>query len=328
MSDMIGTDVGCESLRNRALVKITMLAVRILPILALLATSLIGHLALAEEETRALDEPITPIPRPPKDDPKHVALGAALFDDPDLSSAGKTSCASCHDLRTNGAFPGAAKRSGEVKIVTVFNASLGFRLGWLGASATLEDQAAKSIQGAHLLGNTPAGAVAALRSDVRMAKNFQLAYGRSPDWPSMLDAIATFERSLLTPDSRFDRWLEGDDASLNSDELTGYRLFKSIGCASCHQGVDMGGNLFERQGAVHPVRVPDHRLFLVPSLRNIAELAPYFSDGSVPTLHEAIIRMASLQLGRTLDSNEVSSIEAFLRTLTGRYAGRTVTGPD
>ncbi len=260
--------------------------------------------------------------------PGRVSLGARLFSDRRLSGDETKSCASCHDLRTNGAGSSCPDAKSHVfKTITVFNAALKSRLGWFGQDATLEDQAAGSIEGAGLLNAIPARVVERLRIDRSMAARFVAVYGHGPDWSSLLDAVATFERTLLTPASRFDLYLEGDGSALTSGELAGYRLFKSIGCVACHQGVEVGGNLFERLGVVDPNGVSERQVFLVPSLRNVATNAPYFHDGSIPTLQGAISRMASAQLGRTLTASEVASVTEFLRTLTGRNAGRPVTTP-
>jgi cytochrome c peroxidase len=163
-----------------------------------------------------------------------------------------------------------------------------------------------------------------LRSDPAMMKRFDEAYGRGPDKDALLDAIATYERSLLTPGSRFDQWLEGDNTALTAEELSGYQLFKSLGCISCHQGVNVGGNLFERHGIFYPLAATGPELLRVPSLRNVAALAPYFHDGSEPTLDGAVRKMALAQLDRTLTDEQATEIVAFLGTLTGRFNGSPV----
>lgn len=158
-----------------------------------------------------------------------------------------------------------------------------------------------------------------------MIKAFARAYGGPPDGARVVDALATFERTLVTPNSRFDAWLRGDDAALSNSELQGFQLFKSIGCVSCHQGVNMGGNLFQRSGVFHPVTGTASPRLRVPSLRNVAATAPYFHDGSAPTLEAAIRTMGQAQLDRTLAPEEIAKIAAFLRAQNGQYAGRTVT---
>ena len=142
-----------------------------------------------------------------------------------------------------------------------------------------------------------------------------------------MDAIATYERSLTTPGSRFDRWLSGEAAALSAEEQNGYRLFKSLGCISCHQGVNIGGNLFQRHGIFHPLASPDPAILRVPSLRNVATTAPYFHDGSAPTLDDAVRKMGKAQLNTLLTDPQVTAIVAFLHSLTGNYRGVPVGGP-
>jgi cytochrome c peroxidase len=141
------------------------------------------------------------------------------------------------------------------------------------------------------------------------------------DRTGLLDAIATYERSLLTPGSRFDRWLGGDAAALSAEEQHGYELFKSLGCVSCHQGVNVGGNLYQRHGIFHPLASPKPEILRVPSLRNVATTASYFHDGSAATLDDAVRKMAAAQLDLDLPDPQIQAIVAFLKTLTGNYRG-------
>jgi len=276
------------------------------------------------------NEPITPIPPPPVADPRKLALGERLFHDVRLSGDQNRSCSSCHDTRTNGA--DAIKRTVDhdgVELAfntsTVFNAALSFRLGWTGTYRSFEAQAAAALEGGRGMGTRVAEVLSRLGSDSETSGQFRGAYGHGPDRASLLDAIATYERSLHTPGSRFDRWLGGDAAALSGEELRGYRLFKSLGCVSCHQGVNVGGNLFERQGIFHPLTSPNPGTLRVPSLRNVATTAPYFHDGSAPTLEDAVRRMAAAQINRTLSDQQTAAIVAFLHTLTGNYRGKPVT---
>jgi cytochrome c peroxidase len=163
-----------------------------------------------------------------------------------------------------------------------------------------------------------------LNADSQMVRQFGEAYGGKPDKTNLLDAIATYERSLLTPGSRFDRWLGGDTVALTTEEQTGYGLFKSLGCVSCHQGVNVGGNLYQRHGIFRPLASPRPEILRVPSLRNVATTAPYFHDGSTPTLEDAVRKMAAAQLDRTLSDPQVVAIVAFLNTLTGTFHGAPV----
>ncbi|HVX74937.1 MAG TPA: cytochrome c peroxidase [Bradyrhizobium sp.] len=273
------------------------------------------------------EEPITPIPPPPAADPLKLALGERLFNDPRLSADGKFSCSSCHDIRTNGADGKTAGRaSGPFDTLTVFNAALNFRLDWEGNFRSLAAQAEASIENPANLHTTVDEVVRKLNADADLVRDFRAAYGRPPERDNFLDALVTFERSLLTPGSRFDRWLEGDASALSADQLKGYRLFKSFGCSSCHQGVNVGGNLFERQGVFRQLVAGQPETVRVPSLRNVATTAPYFHDGSAATLQEAVKRMAAAQLDRTLTDQQVTSLVAFLQTLTGNYRGSPVAG--
>lgn len=274
-------------------------------------------------------EPITPLPQEIVVDKRQATLGAVLFSDRRLSGDGSRSCASCHDLQTNGATVQRRDRTPDGKPLehntnTVFNAGLSFRKDWVGDARTLEEQAGLSLTAPGFMGAQPTTVLNRLRADPATTCQFRLAFGHGPDWPSLLIAIATFERTLVTPQSRFDLWLGGDQAALTSGELTGYQLFKSIGCVSCHQGVNIGGNLFEKQRVINPHNAAERQVFRVPSLRNVATTAPYFDDGSAPTLAIAVHRMASVQLGRDLSDDQVASIVAFLNTLTGRYNGHPV----
>jgi cytochrome c peroxidase len=159
----------------------------------------------------------------------------------------------------------------------------------------------------------------------------------------VLDSLATYERSLITPNARFDRYLRGEHQALTAEEQRGYQLFKSYGCVACHQGVNVGGNLFQKFG-IFPAMVGqappgtepdpgrfgvtgvarDRWVFRVPSLRNVVLTAPYFHDGRAPTLEDAVDTMARVQLGRTLTGEEIGLIVQFLHTLTGDYEGRSL----
>lgn len=276
-----------------------------------------------------LDEPITPVPPAPLFDPKKVALGEQLFRDVRLSQRGTHSCATCHDPDSNGstAHSAAVIRS-EVgrnfDVPTLFNAALSFRLSWEGKYRSLEEQAAASLVSHTTMSSSVAESVARLSRDPVESQAFWDAYGHAPDGPSLLDAIALYERSLVTPGSRFDRWLAGDASALSARELAGYRLFKSLGCVSCHQGVNVGGNLFQRHGVFRPLGRREPVMLRVPSLRNVAETAPYFHDGSAPTLEDAVRKMGAAQLNFNLTDEQVAGIIAFLDTLTGQYRGHAV----
>ena len=265
----------------------------------------------------------------PAQNPRRVALGERLFSDRRLSRDNTHSCSSCHDLRTNGASANAHDVTPEgqplaLNTPTVFNASLNFRLNWEGKFRSLEDEAKQTLRNPAIMASSADEAVSKLRADPGMVRQFRDAYGREPDVAALLDAIATFERSLVTPGSRFDHWLAGDAGAITPEELAGYQLFKSLGCISCHQGVNVGGNLFQRHGIFHPLGSPEPEVVRVPGLRNVATTAPYFHDGSAPTLPEAVKAMGIAQLDRVLTDQQIAAIVAFLYTLTGTYRNQMV----
>jgi cytochrome c peroxidase len=285
-------------------------------------------LAVAQSQVRATQEPITPIPAPPAQDMQRQLLGERLFGDRRLSRDNTHSCLSCHDIGTNGASANAReKSSGQPTLLntpTVFNVSLNFRLNWEGNFRSLEEGVENSLRNPAIMASSAEEGVSKLRADPDAVKQFRDAYGRDPDAAAVLDAIATYERSLLTPGSRFDRWLAGDADAITPEELSGYQIFKSLGCVTCHQGVNVGGNLFQRHGIFHPLGSPEPVLLRVPSLRNVAATAPYFHDGSALTLPEAVKSMGIAQLDRVLTDQQIASIVAFLNTLTGNYRNQAV----
>jgi cytochrome c peroxidase len=281
---------------------------------------------LLESTSTTAKEPVTPIPEAVIADPLKVRLGERLFGDTRLSHDNSRSCSSCHDLGANG----AGRSSHDIGLdgselplntLTIFNAALNFRFSWEGKFRTLESDALASLESPRIMGSSSSEVLEKLRADPAVRREFAAAYGRGPDIANVLDAIATFERTLVTPGSRFDQWLTGDANALSEHELNGYRLFKSMGCVSCHQGVNIGGNLFQRHGIFRPLAAPLPEILRVPSLRNVATTPPYFHDGSAPTLDDAVRKMAAAQLNSTLTDQQVSAIVAYLQTLTGQYRG-------
>ena len=281
---------------------------------------------MLESTSTTAKEPVTPIPEAVIADPLKVRLGERLFGDTRLSHDNSRSCSSCHDLGANG----AGRSSHDIGLdgselplntLTIFNAALNFRFSWEGKFRTLESDALASLESPRIMGSSSSEVLEKLKADPAVRREFAAAYGRGPDIANVLDAIATFERTLVTPGSRFDQWLTGDATALSEDELNGYRLFKSMGCVSCHQGVNIGGNLFQRHGIFRPLAAPLPEILRVPSLRNVATTPPYFHDGSAPTLDDAVRKMAAAQLNSTLTDQQVSAIVAYLQTLTGQYRG-------
>jgi cytochrome c peroxidase len=277
-------------------------------------------------QVRAGEEPITPIAAAHDHDPKRVLLGERLFGDRRLSHHDTHNCLSCHDIGSNGASANAHDTApGQLMALntpTVFNAALNFRLNWEGNFRSLEEGIEHSLSNPAIMASSADEAVSKLRADPEMVGQFRDAYGREPDVAALLDAIASYERSLVTPGSRFDRWLAGETNAITPDERSGYETFKSLGCITCHQGVNVGGNLFQRHGVFHPLGSPEPVLLRVPGLRNVATTAPYFHDGSAATLPEAVKAMGIAQLDRVLTDQQIAAIVAFLNALTGTYRGR------
>jgi len=285
--------------------------------------------AAAQLPTPPGREPITPIPATPAQDSRRVALGERLFSDRRLSHDNTRSCSTCHDIRTNGASGNAQDVTPEGQPLprntpTVFNAALSFRLNWDGNFRSLEKHTEQILRSPRIMASSADEVLSRLRADPEVVRQFRDAYDREPDVAALLDAIATYQRSLVTPGSRFDRWLAGEAGAITPEELAGYQLFKSLGCVSCHQGVNVGGNLFQRHGIFHQIGSAEPALVRVPSLRNVATTPPYFHDGSAPTLSDAVKTMGTAQLGRVLNDQQVTAIVAFLNTLTGTYRGQAV----
>jgi len=290
---------------------------------------------------RAASSVIRPIPPPIALDERKVHLGRRLFTDPGLSKDGTISCASCHDLELGGADGrtrpvGIGGQIGEVNTPTVLNSRFSFRQFWDGRAATLEEQIDGPLEHPAEMGASWEEVLARLSGDPSYGAAFAEAYPGGVTRANVKDAIATFERSLVTPDSPFDKFLRGDAEALGAEALRGYELFQSYGCVGCHQGVALGGNMFQRLGVVRDYfadrgdvtradlgrfnvtgREADRHVFKVPTLRNVALTAPYFHDGSAASLDDAVRVMARYQLGREIPAADRAAIVAFLRSLTG-----------
>ena len=298
------------------------------------------------EQTGAVDvtsraaADLQPLPAVPRLPPAKVALGRSLFHDVRLSRDNTIACASCHDLATAGHdgrrfSVGVAGAVGSVNAPTVFNAALNVAQFWDGRAGTLEEQAAGPVHNPLEMASDWATVIAKLNADAVLVGEFRRIYGAGPSAERIVDAIATFERTLLTEDAPFDRYLRGDVDALDIRAKAGLRLFREVGCASCHQGANIGGNMFQRFGVISPPpadpadqpgnlgrfnvtgRDEDRHVFKVPSLRNVALTAPYFHNGSAATLEEAVAIMGRSQLGRDLSADEIDLLVAFLASLTG-----------
>jgi cytochrome c peroxidase len=278
------------------------------------------------------DEPLSSLPLDAPEQTARTRLGALLFADARLSQHGRVSCSSCHDLTANGATGARVDRGDDgtsmaINTPTVFNSSLNFRRNWEGWPHTVTELVARTFRMGSLMGWTPAPGLHRLQLDQSMRAKFSAIYGRSPDEAAVNDALVSFMATLITPGARFDRWLRGDASALSTQERRGYARFKAVGCASCHQGVNVGGNLLERHGIYHPLATGRPQLLRVPSLRNVAVTGPYFHDGSALKLPVAVRSMGRAQLDVLLDTPDAEDIAAFLATLTGRYRNRDLKAP-
>jgi len=294
-------------------------------------------LSIVQEAGGRPGEPILPLRRAEGLDAAKVELGRQLFHDRRLSADDSISCATCHPLERGGAdglpvSPGVGGAQGNINAPSVLTAAHNFRQFWDGRAATLEEQAGGPITNPIEMASTWDQVLVKLRADGDLARHFARAYPAGLTSDTVRHALAEFERSLPAP-SRFDRWLLGDEGALEKNELAGYRLFKKHGCSGCHQGRNIGGNLFQRFGVMEAYfagktpskadlgrfnvtgREEDRHVFKVPSLRNVARTAPYFHDASAASLEEAVRLMGRHQLGMELPDSDVTQIVAFLRTL-------------
>jgi cytochrome c peroxidase len=301
--------------------------------LAVLASTAFAGLAYDADSK----EPIQPIVAAKPKDPALVELGKKLYFDPRLSRSGFISCNSCHNLSMGGTDNlktsiGHNWQKGPINAPTVLNSSMNVAQFWDGRAADLKAQAGGPIANPGEMAFTHELAVDVLQSIPGYVAEFKAVYGTGKvgiDKVTM--AIAAFEETLVTPNSRFDKWLKGDKKALKKDEIAGYMLFKESGCVACHNGPAVGGSSFQKMGLVEPYKTTnaavgrsavtgqdaDRFNFKVPSLRNVELTYPYFHDGQAATLTEAVNTMGRVQLGRRFTGDEASRIVAFLKTLTG-----------
>ncbi len=296
-----------------------------------------GSLAFAAGIPANADEPIEPIHAATVKNPALVELGKKLFFDPRLSKSGFISCNSCHNLSMGGSDNlktsiGDHWHQGPINAPTVLNASMNIAQFWDGRAKDLKAQAGGPIANPGEMAFSHKLAVDVIESIPAYKLEFKKAFGSDGvDIDRVTAAIAAFEETLVTPDSRFDKWLKGDQTALTPTELEGYKLFKNSGCVACHNGPAVGGASFQKMGVVEPYKTAnpaigragvtkddaDRMKFKVPTLRNVELTYPYFHDGAAATLTEAVETMGKLQLGRTFTPEENAKIVAFLKTLTG-----------
>ncbi len=294
-------------------------------------------------------EPIQPLPLKVTVDDKKIALGQKLFHDTSLSGDNTLSCASCHDLTKGGTdqakvATGIKGQQGPINSPTVFNAMYNVTQFWDGRAKDLQTQAAGPVANPGEMGEQWDNVIAKLKQIPEYQNAFQTIYEQQGlTKETVTDAIAGFEQSLVTPDSRFDKYLRGDNGILTADEKSGYELFK-LNCASCHNGPAVGGLSFEKMGVKQDYfklrggqltepdngrfnvtkEEKDRHFFKVPVLRNVEITYPYFHDGSVNNLNDAVRIMGQVQRNKNFNDTEINNIVSFLKTLTGTYSGKSL----
>lgn len=284
----------------------------------------------------AVDD-ITPIPLQVHYDINKAKLGGKLFFDPHLSKDGTISCSTCHTLPGSGANAtafsyGVNGSEGVINSPTVLNSVYNFVQFWDGRAKSLKEQVSGPIENPLEMANSMGAVVQTLKNSPAYTKEFETLYKEGVTAENITDAIAEFESALTTPNSRFDKYLAGDKQILSAKEKEGYKRFVALGCINCHDGVNIGGNMYQRAGIMSEFvsknsslgrynvtgRESDKYVFKVPTLRNIETTAPYFHDGATQTLEDAVRKMGEHQLGRILGDQDIGNLVAFLKTLTGQ----------
>ena len=306
----------------------------------------VGSLGISGQAHAQINEPIKPIPLDIKLDQRKVDLGEKLFFDKRVSEDGSIACVACHGYSTGGAdrtslSRGIGGQTGAVNAPSIFNLAFNSRFSWDGRNESLEDQILKLMVNPKVMGTTWEKLTTRLNAQPDYADSFKSIFGGPATAKNISEAIVAFERSLITPNARFDKYLRGDKTAITEEELRGYQKFKAYGCVACHQGVNVGGNMFQvfgvmgdyfkKRGNITPADLgrfnqtkneADKHVFRVPSLRNVALTPPYFHDGSAATLDDAVDIMFQYQLGRPAPKGDKELIIKFLRTLTGEFKGK------
>lgn len=300
------------------------------------------HYASEDMAENRRNEPVQPIPRSLPVDGKKVALGMRLYHDPRLSGDNSISCAHCHQLGAGGVdgrktSQGVGGATGPINAPTVYNATFNIVQFWDGRAVDLQAQAGgPPLNPIEMASKSWDEITDKLKQDPILTRDFTAVYPQGFSGASITDAIAEFEKTLITPDAPFDKYLRGDDSALTGQQKHGYALFKENKCATCHGGKILGGRSFEplglkkdfgfgeitaadigRMNVTNDVR--DRLRQKVPTLRNVALTAPYFHRGDIKTLDEAVKEMLKYQVGTSLPQQDVDDIVAFLHTLNGVY---------
>ncbi len=314
------------------------------------ASTRAAHYATGAASGRA-NEPLQPLPESLPTDARKVALGERLFNDKRLSADNTLACSGCHAEDKAGTdnrrfAEGIRKQFGDINAPTTFNAVFNTRQFWDGRAANLQEQAGGPPLNPIEMGSKDWNEIIAkLAADPDLTAAYAALYPGGWTAAGITDAIAEYEKTLITPNSRFDKWLKGDDKALTQAELDGYQRFKAYRCSSCHVGQAVGGQSFEYMdlkadyfkdrgnplnsdvGLKGFTKKPeDQHRFKVPTLRNVELTAPYLHDGTVATLDDAVRIMGTYLSGMPVPEGDRALIVSFLRTLTGEYKGKPLTG--
>lgn len=289
---------------------------------------------------------LQPVPLTHNEDPEKVALGEKLFHDKRLSKDNSLACAGCHALDKGGTdqkkfSEGVGGQVGDINAPTVFNSAFGFKQFWDGRAATLEEQADGPVNNPIEMASNWQEAIPKLQQDAELTAAFAAKYPEGYSKDTITSAIATYERTLITPNSKFDKFLAGDANAMSAEEKQGYQLFMDLSCATCHVGKALGGQSFEKMGRKGDYfglrgneKKPDNgrfnvtnneedrHKFKVPTLRNIALTAPYLHDSSTDKLDEVVHVMAKYMVGKDVSAAQAAQMVAFMRALTGEYKGQ------
>lgn len=296
-------------------------------------------------------EAIPPVPDLPNTSPAKIALGKKLFSDPLFSQDNSLACASCHSLKNAGVdgltkYRGIDQKSGDLNTPTVLNAALNTRFFWDGRAADLNAVIEDHIQDKSIFNNTWPVIIDRIKDNSTLKKDFAAADINTIDANTIKGVLVDYLNTLLTPNSPFDRYLKGDKGALSPDAVKGYELFKQYGCVTCHQGPNLGGNLYQKMGIYSDYlaqkgkisqadlgrfnvtgKDKDRAVFMVPGLRNISLTGPYLHDGEAHTLEAVIELMGIYEVGQPIPPFDVPYIVKFLESLNGVDASTTSNAP-
>ena len=324
---------------------------KILLIAILACTTIAVATALYRYDNTLANEPVEVIPDYVETNPAKVALGKKMFNDTRISLDNTISCATCHVLEDGGAdhadervSEGINGLQGTVNSPTVFNAVFNIDQFWNGRAHTLAEQAATPpINPVEMGDQTWEQIIERLSQDASLVAEFKAIYPEEGlTEATVTDAIEEFEKTLITPNDKLDRYLKGDKNAMSAEELAGYQAFKANDCATCHYGKTLGGQSFELMSKYGDYfadrkqsrpdiayndddnglysftgKAEDMHKFKVPNLRNISKTAPYYHDGTIESLEEAVRLMFHYELGKTATDEQVASITTFLKALDG-----------